>query len=285
MEEGRAARVVRSRVDGSLWEIATRRPWEPLRPYVRDLVGFEERSPRPRERRQFPGPSVVLIVALGTPLRVGLGPEGRASSHPRGGFAVGLGEDFGTTWHAGCQLGIQVDLTPTGARRLFERPLCELAGRVIPLRELLPQADEGWIDRLESEPDWSARLGEVERLLAGRLSRSRVDCARADWAVDRIRRAAGDVRIGGLARELGISPKHLIALFRDRVGVRPKQLARLERFSRVMQRLAGRGPAHFAELAREHGYFDQAHLAREVRRLTGLTPTAARASLLAGPFG
>ena len=54
----------------------------------------------------------------------------------------------------------------------------------------------------------------------------------------------------------------------------PKLFARLVRFERMMRE--GRGGAQsWAELALAHGYCDQAHLAREVARFTGLTPTGA----------
>jgi AraC-like DNA-binding protein len=33
---------------------------------------------------------------------------------------------------------------------------------------------------------------------------------------------------------------------------------------------------HWAEVAMEHGYYDQAHLIHDFRELTGLTPTAYR---------
>ncbi len=57
------------------------------------------------------------------------------------------------------------------------------------------------------------------------------------WACQRIEASAGAVDIGRLAGELGYGSKHLIALFRDRVGVPPKLLARLVRFDHLVRRL------------------------------------------------
>jgi AraC-like DNA-binding protein len=85
--------------------------------------------------------------------------------------------------------------------------------------------------------------------------------------------------VGSLATELGYSRKHLIALFRDQVGIAPKLFARLVRFDRVMSEARSGRSRSWAELALACGYYDQAHLVRDVRHFTGLTPTEARASL------
>ena len=49
--------------------------------------------------------------------------------------------------------------------------------------------------------------------------------------------------------------------------------ARLVRFERVWRRLDRPQPPAWADLAREAGYADQAHLVREFHRFTGTTPT------------
>jgi AraC-like DNA-binding protein len=91
--------------------------------------------------------------------------------------------------------------------------------------------------------------------------------------------------MGALARELNCRRKHLISLFRDQVGIPPKLLARLVRFDNVMRRARASASTPWAELALEHGYYDQAHLVRDVRRFTGLTPTRARASFVGDGLG
>jgi AraC-like DNA-binding protein len=200
---------------------------------------------------------------------------------------AGLGDRFAITEHEGRQCGVQVDLTPTGARRLFGMPLSELAGRIVALRDLLPAELGELSERLEASADWAARLDLVEALLARRILGARLDSARVDWALARIEASGGNLDLGALARALGHSRKHLIALFHDQVGVPPKLLARLVRFERAMRHARSGAPVRWAELASALGYFDQAHLAREVRHFTGLTPTQARVSLseLAGLLG
>jgi AraC-like DNA-binding protein len=189
----------------------------------------------------------------------------------------GLSDTWSILAHDGWQRGIQVDMTPTGARRLFGLPMSELAGHAVALRDVLPKHDREWLDRLAELPDWSTRLDVVEGWLARALSTATVDTRRVDAAVERITSCGGALRTGPLARDLGCSPKHLVTLFRDQVGVPPKLFAQLVRFEQVMERACSARAARWIELALDAGYCDQAHLARDVRRFTGLTPTAARA--------
>jgi AraC-like DNA-binding protein len=271
--------VERGEFGGSFWELASREPCAPLRPYVRRLAGYDERSPQPQSQRQLPEPFVVLIFEFGAPLRVTLGSGAREATRHPGGFVAGLGDAFAITEHEGSQRGVQVDLTPTGARRFLDLPLSEIAGRIVALRDLQPAEHRTLDERLDALPDWVARLDLVEALLARRILGSRVDTTRVDRAVGRIEAAGGALEVGSLAHELGISPKHLITLFHDQVGAPPKLLARLVRFQRLMRSTRCGVEVPWAELAMTHGYYDQAHLARDVKRFTGLTPTEVRRSL------
>jgi len=66
-------------------------------------------------------------------------------------------------------------------------------------------------------------------------------------------------------------------MFRDQVGIPPKLLARIVRFDRVVQHFRTGGGGDWSDLALELGFYDQAHLVRDVRHFTGLTPTEAMA--------
>jgi len=261
--------------DGVVFERAIRTPCEPLRRHVRSIEGYDERAPGPRRRREFPEPWIVVIIEFGPPLLVTLGGDARTSVRSPGGFVAGLGDRFAVTEHEGRQRGIQVDLTPTSARRLFGIPMSEITGQIVALRDLLPAGSLGLSERLSAARNWATRLDLVEEFLAEQVLGVSLDTRRVDLGVARIEACGGRINVGSLARELECSHKHLIALFRDQVGIPPKLLARLVRFERLRSAARVHSEIGWTELALRHGYCDQAHLAREVKQLTGLTPTEA----------
>jgi AraC-like DNA-binding protein len=73
----------------------------------------------------------------------------------------------------------------------------------------------------------------------------------------------------------------VIALFHEHVGMTPK---RIVRFDRLVPHLRSGGEGSWEELAARFGWFDQAHLANDVKRIVGVAPSLAR-ELLAGPPG
>ncbi|MCL9796908.1 helix-turn-helix domain-containing protein [Frankia sp. AgKG'84/4] len=88
----------------------------------------------------------------------------------------------------------------------------------------------------------------------------------------------GGVAVPGLARAVGLSERQLLRRCRRMFGYGPKTLARILRLQEAV-RVAGPGRS-LADVAADAGYADQAHLAREVRTLAGVTPTGL---LAAGP--
>jgi AraC-like DNA-binding protein len=270
-------RMLRGELDGSRWEMAVRPPAAQLRPYVHgDYVGYTEWSGPMNRRREFPGPFVVMILEFGPPLRVyDAGNPRRLSSH-RGGFVVGLGDTFAVCEHDGFQHGVQINLTAIGARLLFGLPMSELSGQTVSVRDLLPARHRDLGQQLQDATDWDERFDLLDGALADGMGEAFDRTRIVSWAVRRIEQTGGRLDMRALARELGYSRKHVITLFRDQVGIPPKLLARLVRFDRLVQHLRRGGPGTWAELAVEFGYYDQAHLVRDVRQFTGVTPSEVR---------
>jgi AraC-like DNA-binding protein len=242
-----------------------------LRPFVRSWVDYTERASAPVQRRELPGPQVVLIVEFGTPIRVyESGSEDRFATHP-GGFVAGLDDSFSLTEHSGFQSGIQVNLTPLGARALFGVPAHELSRKIVDLTDLLPE-QRSLAEKLYCSRE---RFRFLNELLSARCMTEASPTA-VTWARERLEASGGLLEIGELGLELGYSRKHLVTLFEEHVGFAPKRYANLVRFDRVLQALRARSNAPWADLALRHGYADQSHLCRDLRRFSGLTPTALR---------
>ncbi|GMA33158.1 AraC family transcriptional regulator [Litorihabitans aurantiacus] len=86
-------------------------------------------------------------------------------------------------------------------------------------------------------------------------------------------------RIEDLTARTGLSERSLQRLFRDRVGLGATWVVRRRRLHEAVARLreaahaAGDGGhATLADVAAELGYADQAHLTRDFRSVTGMTP-------------
>ncbi|MGH7643470.1 MAG: helix-turn-helix domain-containing protein [Candidatus Dormibacteria bacterium] len=82
---------------------------------------------------------------------------------------------------------------------------------------------------------------------------------------------SGSGPVARISRLLGVSERELLRRCRDAVGYGPKKLDRILRFQRSRARAAT--AVSLADLAADSGYADQAHMTRECRRLSGLTPS------------
>ena len=71
------------------------------------------------------------------------------------------------------------------------------------------------------------------------------------------------------AASLGMSERQLERHCRAWLGLSPKRLQRLTRFHAMLADAARRGRLPAADTALAAGYYDQSHLARDVRLLTG----------------
>ena len=73
---------------------------------------------------------------------------------------------------------------------------------------------------------------------------------------------------------LDVSPRTLRRRCHEAFGYGPKTLDRILRFQRFLRLARETEAPRLAGLAFEAGYADQAHLTREVRRLSGFSPAA-----------
>lgn len=114
----------------------------------------------------------------------------------------------------------------------------------------------------------------VERFLRERRGRSDPGAELVAEVIAWMLRAAPRTRVDEVARAHGVSTRTLQRVFRANVGVSPKWVLKRYRLHDAAERIADGTVAGWASLARELGYFDQAHFISDFRALVGMTPSA-----------
>jgi AraC-like DNA-binding protein len=234
--------------------------------------GYRYEGLPPGTHHGLPSPYLTVVISLGDPTRTSADPAQEAT-----GFAAlagGLHTRAVLIRHDGSQHGIQLALTPEGARSLLGLPAGELARSVVPLDEVFPVASGELIGRLGEAPTWAARFAILTDVLSRHTDRiaPSPDELRHAWSLLASRR--GLVRVEDLAREVGWSRRHLAGRFTAEYGLTPKEAARVFRFGRSKRLLERLGRPSLADVAAACGYYDQAHLAREWNDFLGSPPSA-----------
>ncbi|HEV2057914.1 MAG TPA: helix-turn-helix domain-containing protein [Solirubrobacteraceae bacterium] len=221
----------------------------------------------PVRRLEVPHGGIVLIVGWGPQIDV----DGVAHTS----FVAGLYDCPVVVTDSGRQAGVQVNLTPLGARMLLGIPMRELTGQTVALNDVL---DDELSEQLNELGDWEARFAALDGVLLRRLREARSPRPDVAYAWSRLDAAHGRVAIAELCSELGCSARHLSARFGEEIGMTPKAFARLLRFERAAALLAdGVPPADVSPIC---GFSDQPHLNREFRALAGRPPGAFAASVI-----
>jgi AraC-like DNA-binding protein len=236
---------------------------------IDSYYGFTERTPRPLRRREGPGSSVVFVISFEHDWLMGdaLRPERPFERFTS--FVAGLHDAAVLSEHQGKADGMQINMSPPAAARLFRIGMHELARLIVPLEDVF---DAELVERLAEAEHWEARFELIEQELGTRFATAPPRSPGVEWAWSRLRQTHGLLRIEALCEELGWSRRRLAAQFRNEVGLPAKTAARLIRLERAKE-LGATGVA-WAEVAYECGYYDQSHLVNEFRAITGATPTA-----------
>ena len=122
------------------------------------------------------------------------------------------------------------------------------------------------VDDILAQDIHAATVEELEAALLSRLHFRDAAIAEA------VRRLIETPDLAGLAVALNLSPRHFERRFKSQVGIAPKVFCRIQRFQRVFHEIETGG--NWVQAALACGYYDQAHLVRDIREFSGETPSA-----------
>lgn len=249
-----------------------RSPSPPLRGLVTGYNAFSYHGSPGGIHYGLPSRHLTVVISVGQPIVVdrsaGLDGDGAYRS-----LVTGLRSRPVPIRHRDQGSGVIVSLSPLGAGRLFGVSAGVLAGRVAHLEEVLGAAAVELSERVAEASGCQDRLAVVDQFLQRLLQDQAEPRAEVRAAWRRLESSGGRTRVETLATEVGWSRRHLENRFRAEFGLGVKEAARVLRFERAVAALARRPVASLAGIAVDCGYYDQAHLANEWRRLAGLPVT------------
>jgi len=229
-----------------------------LVPYVETLWFYESAHTHGREV-VLPSARSQLLVNLETPGAVLRGASTKATAVDPAGMRRMIGVLF----------------RPGGAFALSSVPGLHLQNAGVALDDLGLREDDPLADRLSRAVDAGEALTALERWLVARMPTPTAATAELGMVTAATRWLAAGLPVGDVVDRMGTSRSRFVRLFGAHVGTTAKQYASVTRFQRVVRALAA-GEDDLAQLALRCGYFDQAHLCHDFRKLSGRTPTAYR---------
>lgn len=174
----------------------------------------------------------------------------------------------------GGQRAVSVRLQLGAPEAVLGASASAIAGQIVPLEDLWGEdATRRLRDRLGEAPDMGKAAAIMEHAITERLQLATGRSANVRLALDAAKRLAR-ANVNAVANELGVSERHLRRVFREAVGVSPKEFAKLTRFERAVYQARMDARASWASIAAATGYYDQAHLIAEFRAIAGVTPRA-----------
>jgi AraC-like DNA-binding protein len=251
----------------------THRPGPPLDRFVEQLWYWEGAPLAHAKDRLLPSGSSALIINLfEDEMRCYGGPGDELIERLPGAVLCGTYSRYFVIDTREQRANVGVAFRPGGTWPFFDPASDELHNQHVSLRDLWGSAGDTLRERILAAPTPRAKLVLLEAELLARAIRPLQRRAEVEYAVERLTHAPHDYSIAMLSEHVGLSARRFTRLFTLEVGLTPKLYSRIERFQRVLRAMDGHA-GDWTDVAQSCGYFDQSHLIRECRSLSGFTPT------------
>lgn len=238
-----------------------------LAPYIKNYWFLKTVSNTPTWVRTVPTGMMSLIFHRGNRLFS----IHENELHPRT-FLSGHDKAFADLKYRGQIRMISVVFYPAGVRAFFNLPIIKTYNQRLTAGDL---GDKEWSileSSLTSTEDDPMCVLLIEQFLLKRLTRlGKCNWNRVEAAIRLINSGQTDVAV--LADAACLSQKQFNRIFSEYVGSNPKAFARTIRFQKALHLLQTQPQISFTALTYECGYFDQSHLIKDFKALSGYTPT------------
>lgn len=178
-----------------------------------------------------------------------------------------------STLTPGCTV-IGARFRPGAASRWLGLPMSEIVGGRVALGHFWGTPAREIARRIGDASSTIERMRVMEGALSKRTPDVEPPPPDMGFAFNALKTESAGPGMAVILDRLDVSPRTLRRRCQEAFGYGPKTLDRILRFQRFLSMARQSGGERLAGLAFEAGYSDQAHLTREVRRLSGFSPAA-----------
>lgn len=171
----------------------------------------------------------------------------------------------------GCPV-IGARFRPGAASRWLGLPMSEIVGSRLALNNFWGSRAREISQRIGDASSTTERMRAMEAALSRLAPDVEPPPPDMGFAFNALKTESAGPGMALILDRLDVSPRTLRRRCREAFGYGPKTLDRILRFQRFLSLARRSGEPRLAGLAFEAGYSDQAHLTREVRRLSGFSP-------------
>lgn len=250
-------------------------PQGPLAAFVNTFWFYEGETPPHARECRLPNGSVELVINLSENRQgITLQQPDKQLQNFSGSVVSGVYSRFFAIDTACMTSLMGVSFKPGGAFPFFSLPISELHNTHVALDTLWGAAAGELREQLLEVKTPQACFRILESALLARVSQSSVWHPAVAFALAEFQHPTRPRMISEVANQIGFSARHFIQIFREAVGLTPRQFCRVLRFQDVLRLTNRREQLSWTDLALSCGYFDQAHFIHDFRVFSGLTPTA-----------
>ena len=168
---------------------------------------------------------------------------------------------------------IGVRFTPCGLTVFTKIPMSEFTDQRVFLPDLDVLFNAGFAAILREKNTLKERLLIIERYLLFCLRYSGEVGKQVARAVGLMHQADGKIPVRELMEQVCLCQRHFERRFKHATGYTPKEYTRIVRFRRTMDVLRQVTRDNLFSVAIDCGYYDQSHLVKEFKRLSGSPPS------------
>ncbi|MBS0029924.1 helix-turn-helix domain-containing protein [Chitinophaga sp. 22321] len=169
-------------------------------------------------------------------------------------------------------LALCIAFQPSGLHRLLRIPMSEIYEQDFDTSLLLGSEIAEITERLREADNWDHMISIVEFYLLKRVSGVK-PLLPVDQAMAALVGSSGNVSMEELASLACLSLRQFERKCTERLGMPPKQYARLIRFCKAYQLKELFPQKTWTEIAYHTGYYDQMHFIRDFKKFAGVTPS------------